>query len=37
MREDVEHVRAAGASGIWVTNHGGRQIDSGPAADSFKK
>ncbi len=31
-REDVEHSLAAGASGIWVTNHGGRQIDGGPAA-----
>ena len=29
---------AAGASGIWVTNHGGRQIDGGPAAfDSLQE
>ncbi|VGU90182.1 L-lactate oxidase [Streptococcus pyogenes] len=28
----------AGASGIWVTNHGGRQLDGGPAAfDSLQE
>lgn len=37
-REDVERSLAAGASGIWVTNHGGRQIDGGPAAfDSLQE
>ncbi len=30
-REDVERSLAAGASGIWATNYGGRQIDGGPA------
>lgn len=30
--EDVEPLLAAGASGIWVSNHGGRQLDSGPAS-----
>lgn len=29
---DVERSLAAGAKGIWVTNHGGRQLDGGPAA-----
>ena len=37
-REDVERSLDAGASGIWVTNHGGRQIDGGPAAfDSLQE
>ncbi len=36
-REDVERLLAAGASGIWVTNHGGRQIDGGPAFDSLQE
>ena len=31
-KEDVEIALSAGASGIWVTNHGGRQLDGGPAA-----
>lgn len=36
--EDVERSLDAGASGIWVTNHGGRQIDGGPAAfDSLQE
>ncbi|MDT2759499.1 alpha-hydroxy-acid oxidizing protein [Enterococcus xiangfangensis] len=30
--EDVERSLASGASGIWVSNHGGRQLDGGPAA-----
>lgn len=37
-REDVEIALAAGASGIWVTNHGGRQLDGGPASfDSLQE
>ena len=37
-REDVERSLAAGASGIWVTNHGGRQstVDQLPLTH-FKK
>nr|WP_276319111.1 L-lactate oxidase [Streptococcus sp. X16XC17] len=36
--EDVYRALGAGASGIWVTNHGGRQLDGGPAAfDSLQK
>ncbi|MFV0561034.1 MAG: alpha-hydroxy-acid oxidizing protein [Enterococcus sp.] len=30
--EDVERSLGAGASGIWVSNHGGRQLDGGPAS-----
>ncbi|MDT2613354.1 alpha-hydroxy-acid oxidizing protein [Enterococcus dongliensis] len=30
--EDVERSLDSGASGIWVSNHGGRQLDGGPAA-----
>lgn len=30
--EDVTRALGAGASGIWVSNHGGRQLDGGPAA-----
>ncbi|MDT2601253.1 alpha-hydroxy-acid oxidizing protein [Enterococcus hulanensis] len=30
--EDVERSLGSGASGIWVSNHGGRQLDGGPAA-----
>ncbi|MBO0430847.1 alpha-hydroxy-acid oxidizing protein [Enterococcus sp. DIV0660C] len=30
--EDVARALDAGASGIWVSNHGGRQLDGGPAA-----
>ncbi|GCF92251.1 L-lactate oxidase [Enterococcus florum] len=30
--EDVERALSAGANGIWVSNHGGRQLDGGPAA-----
>ncbi|CAH1849883.1 alpha-hydroxy-acid oxidizing protein [Convivina praedatoris] len=30
--KDVERSLDAGASGIWVSNHGGRQLDGGPAA-----
>lgn len=29
--EDVERALDAGANGIWVSNHGGRQLDGGPA------
>ncbi|WP_248720237.1 alpha-hydroxy-acid oxidizing protein [Convivina intestini] len=29
---DVERALDAGAAGIWVSNHGGRQLDGGPAA-----
>lgn len=37
-KEDVEIALSAGASGIWVTNHGGRQLDGGPAAfDSLQE
>lgn len=36
--EDVYSALGAGASGIWVTNHGGRQLDGGPAAfDSLQE
>lgn len=30
--EDAEAAILAGADGIWVSNHGGRQLDGGPAA-----
>lgn len=30
--EDVHISLNSGASGIWVTNHGGRQLDGGPAS-----
>lgn len=30
--EDVARALDAGAQGIWVSNHGGRQLDGGPAA-----
>lgn len=30
--EDVERALGSGAHGIWVSNHGGRQLDGGPAA-----
>jgi len=30
--EDIRQSLAAGAAGIWVSNHGGRQIDGVPAA-----
>ncbi|WP_427814394.1 alpha-hydroxy-acid oxidizing protein [Enterococcus sp. 22-H-5-01] len=30
--EDVERSLGSGATGIWVSNHGGRQLDGGPAA-----
>lgn len=36
--EDAFRSLDAGASGIWVTNHGGRQLDGGPAAfDSLQE
>lgn len=37
-KEDVDIALSAGASGIWVTNHGGRQLDGAPAAfDSLQE
>ncbi|MFJ3330004.1 alpha-hydroxy-acid oxidizing protein [Enterococcus sp. NPDC086594] len=30
--EDVDRALGAGAQGIWVSNHGGRQLDGGPAS-----
>ncbi len=30
--EDAEVAISAGADGIWVSNHGGRQLDGGPAS-----
>ncbi|WP_122646845.1 alpha-hydroxy-acid oxidizing protein [Enterococcus mediterraneensis] len=30
--EDVERALGSGANGIWVSNHGGRQLDGGPAS-----
>jgi len=33
--EDVRQSLAAGAAGIWVSNHGGRQIDGVPASVSM--
>lgn len=30
--EDVYRSLESGAGGIWVSNHGGRQLDGGPAA-----
>lgn len=30
--EDVARALGSGASGIWVSNHGGRQLDGGPAS-----
>ncbi|CAM2956402.1 lactate oxidase [Streptococcus acidominimus] len=36
--EDAFRALDAGASGIWVTNHGGRQLDGGPASfDSLQE
>jgi len=35
---DVDAIIDAGAGGIWVSNHGGRQLDGGPAAfDSLRR
>lgn len=37
-KEDVNRALSAGAAGIWVSNHGGRQLDGGPAAfDSLQE
>ncbi|TLQ03349.1 L-lactate oxidase [Pediococcus stilesii] len=37
-KEDVDRAIDAGAAGIWVSNHGGRQLDGGPAAfDSLQE
>src|SRR5699024_3826423 len=37
-KADVERALSAGAAGIWVTNHGGRQLDGGPASfDSLQE
>ena len=30
--EDAMQIRDAGADGVWISNHGGRQLDSVPAA-----
>ncbi|MBT6925546.1 MAG: alpha-hydroxy-acid oxidizing protein, partial [Marinovum sp.] len=30
--EDARHIQAAGADAIWVSNHGGRQLDSAPSS-----
>ena len=30
--DDIREALASGASGIWVSNHGGRQMDGGPGA-----
>ncbi len=30
--EDAVIAISAGADGIWVSNHGGRQLDGGPAS-----
>jgi lactate oxidase len=37
-KSDVDRAIDAGAAGIWVSNHGGRQLDGGPAAfDSLQE
>jgi len=33
--DDIRESLAAGAAGIWVSNHGGRQMDGGPASISM--
>ena len=33
--EDIRQSLAAGAAGIWISNHGGRQMDGGPASISM--
>src|SRR5580693_5995473 len=33
--DDIRQSLAAGAAGIWVSNHGGRQMDGGPASMSM--
>ncbi len=33
--DDIRQSLAAGAAGIWVSNHGGRQMDGGPASISM--
>lgn len=32
--EDARRIREAGADAVWVSNHGGRQLDSAPAASN---
>ena len=31
-RDDIREALASGAAGIWVSNHGGRQMDGGPGS-----
>ena len=33
--DDIRQSLAAGAAGIWISNHGGRQMDGGPASISM--
>jgi L-lactate oxidase len=33
--DDIQQSLAAGAAGIWISNHGGRQMDGGPASISM--
>ena len=33
--DDIRQSLAEGAAGIWVSNHGGRQMDGGPASISM--
>jgi lactate oxidase len=33
--EDIREALASGAAGIWVSNHGGRQMDGGPGSFSM--
>ena len=33
--DDIKQSLAEGAAGIWISNHGGRQMDGGPAAISL--
>ena len=33
--DDIRESLAAGAAGVWISNHGGRQMDGGPASISM--
>jgi isopentenyl diphosphate isomerase/L-lactate dehydrogenase-like FMN-dependent dehydrogenase len=33
--DDIQQSLAEGAAGIWISNHGGRQMDGGPASISL--
>jgi L-lactate oxidase len=33
--DDIQQSLAEGAAGIWISNHGGRQMDGGPASISM--